>query len=110
MRRLDRYTPEICSRIRQIAEQRKWRAWDQSVQQDEILEDLELTYHLHAAAEATGARAGFPAMPEFPIAFVDSEGILDPAEFVVSFSARHPVTPLWNQSDNGSNQENIFIF
>jgi hypothetical protein len=100
MRRLDRYTPEICSQLRQIAEQRNWRAWDHSVQRDELLEDLELTYHLHVAAEATGKRAGFPAMPEFPIAFVDSEGILDPAGFVRSFFKRHAAAPIWNQSDN----------
>ncbi len=102
MRRLDKYTPDICSQLRQIAEQRNWRAWDGSVQRDELLEDLELTYHLHAAAEATGARAGFPAMPDFPIAFIDSEGVLDPAAFVNTFFARrlHPVP--WNQLDNGS--------
>ena len=86
MRRLDRYTPDICLKLRQIAEQRSWRAWDGSVKHDELLQDLELTYHLHAAAEAAGARAGFPAMPEFPIRLIDSEGMLDPAEFVTSYA------------------------
>jgi hypothetical protein len=89
MRRLDRYTPEICGKLRQIAEQRDWRSWDGSVKQDELLQDLELTYHLHAAAEAAGTRAGFPAMSGFPIHFIDSEGFLDPAEFVRSCAA-HP--------------------
>lgn len=73
-------------KLRQIAEQRNWRAWDRSITQDEVLRDLELTYHLHAAAEAAGARAGFPAMPDFPIKFIDSEGVLDPAEFVTSYT------------------------
>lgn len=85
MRHLDRYTPEICSQLRQLAEQRNWRAWDDAVKRDEILDDLELTYHLHVAAEVTGKRAGLPAMPEFPIRFIDSEGILDPAQFVSKF-------------------------
>lgn len=102
MRRLDQYTPEICCQLRQIAEERNWRAWDKSVQRDELLEDLELTYHLHVAAEAAGARAGFPAMPGFPIAFIDSEGLLDPSAFIKSFRARHPFERPWNQMDNGS--------
>jgi hypothetical protein len=99
---LDRYTPEVCSQLRQIAEQRSWRAWDKTVEQDELLEDLELTYHLHAAAEATGARAGLPAMPNFPIGFIDSEGLLNPAEFIKSFTLRRPLSWAWNQSDNGA--------
>ncbi len=102
MANLDRYTPEICSRLRQIAERRNWRAWDGSIQREEVLEDLELTYHLHAAAEAAGARAGLPAMPKFPIRFIDSEGVLDPAQFVESFRARHEIVKFVNQSDNGS--------
>jgi hypothetical protein len=102
MRYLDRYTSEICSLLRQIAEQRNWRAWDAFVERDELLDDLELTYHLHAAAEATGARAGLPAMPEFPIGFIDSEGLLDPAEFVKSLATRRPLSRAWNQSDNSS--------
>jgi hypothetical protein len=85
---LNRYSPEICAQLRRIAEQREWRAWDKHVQRDEVLEDLELTYHLHIAAEVSGARAGFPAMPTFPVSFIDSEGALDPAEFLRSFKAR----------------------
>ncbi|HZS55143.1 MAG TPA: hypothetical protein VFA65_12115 [Bryobacteraceae bacterium] len=102
MRHLDRYTPEICSQLRQIAEQRSWRTWDKTVEQDELLEDLELTYHLHAAAEAMGARAGLPAMPNFPIGFIDSEGILDPIQFIKSFTLRRPLMRAWNQSDNSA--------
>lgn len=106
MRKLDRYTPEICSQLKQIAEERDWRTWDTSAGQDKLLEDLELTYHLHAAAQAAGARAGLPAMPEFPIGFIDSEGVLDPAEFVRSFTQRIPMRNAWNQSDSGS-QSNV---
>jgi hypothetical protein len=102
MAHLDRYTPEICSQLAQIARRRNWRAWDKSIQSEELLEDLELTYHLHAAAEATGVRAGLPAMPEFPIGFIDSEGVLDPAKFVRSFCARYDLASGWNLSDNGS--------
>ena len=99
---LDRYSPEICAQLRRIAEQRNWRAWDRSLPRDEVLEDLELTYHLHLAAEATGARAGFPAMPAFPIAFIDSEGALDPAEFLKSLKVSQHVSWAWNQSDSAS--------
>ena len=101
MARLDRYTPEICSHLRHIAEQRNWHAWDKSVRSEELLEEVELTYHLHAAAQATGARAGFPAMPDFPIPFIDSEGALDPAKFVTSFYSRRNASIPFNRSDNG---------
>jgi hypothetical protein len=99
---LYRYSPEICAQLRRIAEQREWREWDKSVRGDEVLEDLELTYHLHVAAEANGARAGFPAMPTFPVGFIDSEGALDPVDFLNSFQARQGTPCAWNQSDNGS--------
>ncbi|MBV8896729.1 MAG: hypothetical protein JO051_09470 [Acidobacteriaceae bacterium] len=97
--RLNRYSPEICTQLRKIAEQRDWHAWDRSVRRDELLEDLELTYHLHVAAEATGARAGLPAMPAYPVAFIDSEDVLDPAEFLRSYKARHEMPCAWNESD-----------
>lgn len=100
--RLNRYSPEICAQLRKIAEQRDWHAWDKSVHRDEILEDLELTYHLHFAAEATSVRAGLPTMPAYPIAFIDSEGALDPAEFLRAYKARHATPCLWNESDNGA--------
>ncbi len=87
MRRLDRYTPEICSQLRQIAEHRQWRNWNcADFGQEDVLEELELTYHLHVAAEASGARAGMAPMPTFPINFTDSEGRLDPAEFIKSYA------------------------
>ncbi len=100
MRHLDNYTPDICSQLRHIAERRDWRAWDNPIQRDEVLEDLELTYHLHLAAEAAGVRAGLPAMSEFPIGFFDSEGILDPSAFIHTFNARHSPPRIMNQSDN----------
>lgn len=99
---LDRYSPEICAQLRKVAEQRDWHAWDNSVHRDEILEDLELTYHLHLAAEATSARAGLPAMPTCHVVFIDSEGILDPAAFLRAYKTRHNTPCVWNQSDSGA--------
>jgi hypothetical protein len=102
MTQLDRYTPEICSQLAAIARQRNWRAWDKPIQSEELLEDLELTYHLHAAAEANGVRAGLPSMPDFPIGFIDSEGFLDPAQFVEAVCVRYNIRSLGNQLDSGS--------
>jgi hypothetical protein len=98
---LKRYSPEICAQLRAVAEQRHWHVWDKSAPREEILEEVELTYHLHLAAEAMGARAGFPTMPSFPFRFLDSEGILDPAEFLHAYRDRHSTPWAWNQSDNG---------
>lgn len=84
-----------------MAEQRQWRSWEgQDFGREELLEDLELTYHLHIAAEASGVRAGMAPMPPFPISFTDAEGRLDPAEFL-NFRACGRSSPReWNQSDN----------
>ena len=72
MRHLERYTPEICSQLRQMAERRQWKDWrHRDGSHEELLEDLKLTYHLHIAAQASGARAGMPPMPPFPAGFVD---------------------------------------
>ena len=100
MSQIERYTPEICAQLRQIAESRQWHQWDitQASGQD-LLEDVELTYHLHLAAEASGFRAGMPPMPNFPIRFIYSEDALDPAEFILNYLRRHPPKP-WNRSDN----------
>ena len=100
MRHIDRYTPEICSQLRQMAEQRQWNDWYRpDSRREELLEDLELTCHLHAAAEASGLRAGMAPMPAFPVRLIDSEGVLDPAEFIKTYWRRHsPHT--WNRSDN----------
>lgn len=106
MKRVDRYTPEVCSQLRQIAESRKWRSWNrQEFGSHELLEDLELTYHLHIAAEASGARAGMAPMPPFPMGFTDSEGSLDPLEFINSYLRnRSSLSPL-NQTDNPGRTE-----
>ncbi len=102
---LERYTPEICSHLQQMAEHRQWKDWHLlDSANEELLEDLELTYHLHVAAEATGMRAGMPPMPLFPPRFIDSEGLLDPVEFVNVYRRRHS-HGAWNQSDNGGNPE-----
>lgn len=96
---LDRYTPEICSQLRQMAEGRQWRSWNvQTAAREDLLEDLELTYHLHVAAEVSGSRAGLPPMPPLPFRLIDSEGLLDPAAFV-RMHARHSPRR-WNQMDN----------
>lgn len=101
MRAVDRYTPEICSKLRQIAEHRQWRNWScQDFEREDLLEELELTYHLHLAAEASGARAGMAPMPTFPINFTDSEGHLDPAEFIRSYPRSRNPQRTWNRSDN----------
>lgn len=92
MSRLDRYTPEICSQLKTIAEKRDWRNWDRSVHWENLMEDLELTYHLHVAAAVSGTRAGLPQMPN---SLIDSEGLLDPAEFLRGyFNGRHRMTLL----------------
>lgn len=99
---LERYTPEICSHLRHMAETRQWKDWHVvDSAHEELLEDLELTYHLHVAAEATGVRKGMPPMPPFPARVIDSEGLLDPAEFIRGYQARHSHRA-WNQSDNGA--------
>jgi hypothetical protein len=100
MSHLERYTPEICSQLRQLAESRQWQPWGPSnAQREDLLEDVELTYHLHLAAEASGTRAGMPPMPAFPLSFSDPEGSLDPAQFILHYMRRHPPFP-WHQSDN----------
>lgn len=97
---LERYTPEICFQLRQIAESRQWRQWDPSNSpSDDLLEDVELTYHLHLAAEASGARSGMPPMSNFPVKFKFATDSLDPAEFILSYLRRYPSRP-WNRSDN----------
>lgn len=99
MSQLELYTPEICSELRRLAETRQWHPWDPSkAPPEDLLEDVELTYHLHLAAEANGARAGMPPMPAFPLSFRYSEGSLDPGEFILAYLSRHPRQ--WNQSDN----------
>lgn len=86
-RHLERYTPEVCSQLRQLAERRQWRDWRRAdFRREELLEDLELTYHLHVAAEITGARKGMPAMPRSAVRFIDSEGVLDPVRFLKNHS------------------------
>lgn len=106
MRHLDRYTPEICSQLRQIAEHRQWRSWDRrDFGREELLEDLELTYHLHIAAEAIGRRAGMAPMPPFPIGFSDTEGCLDPSVFIKFYSPGRVSHREWNQSDNAPRTE-----
>lgn len=100
MSHLELYTPEICSQLRQLAECRQWQPWDPNkAQREDILEDVELTYHLHLAAEANGARAGMPPMSAFPLSFSYCEGSLDPAEFIAQYRRRHP-PGAWNQLDN----------
>ena len=97
---LELYTPEICSQLRQLAESRQWQPWEPGeARRDALLEDVELTYHLHLAAEACGTRAGMPPMPAFPINFRYTEGASDPAEFILKYLRRHPPLP-WNQSDS----------
>ncbi len=103
---LERYTPEVCSHLRQIAERRNWNDWQRpGSEREELLEEMELTYHLHVAAEATGARRGMPPMPPFPFCFIDSEGILDPVEFLRAYKRRHGSPGGWNHSDNAGNHE-----
>jgi hypothetical protein len=100
MSHLERYTPEICSQLRQLAESRQWHQWDTTkAPGEDLLEDVELTYHLHLAAEASGTRAGMPPMPKFPIRFIYSGDSLDPAEFILNYLRRYPPPP-WNRSDN----------
>lgn len=102
-RYLERYTPEVCSRLRQIAERREWRDWKQTgTKREDLLEEMELTYHLHRAAEAVGKRNGLPPMPLFPIRFIDSEGLLDPVEFINEYHRRHHSPGAWNQMDNAA--------
>lgn len=101
-RHLERYTPEVCSQLRQLAERRHWNDWHRTDSRgEELLEDLELTYHLHVAAEVTGARKGMPPMPSFPVRLIDSEGVLDPVEFIRG-QLRHNSPRTWNQSDNAA--------
>lgn len=105
MRHLERYTPEVCSQLRQIAEHRQWKDWYQrDFQREELLEDMELTYHLHVAAEVNGARKGMPPMPSCPVRFIDSEGLLDPVEFLNAYKQQRHM-PEWNQSDNAIHRE-----
>jgi|GEM_PF-2714107 len=86
-----------------MAEQRQWRSWEgRDFGREELLEDLELTYHLHIAAEASGARAGMAPMPAFPIGFTDADGRLDPAEFLKFHAGGRSSRLEWNQSDNGA--------
>jgi hypothetical protein len=83
MRHLERYTPEICSQLRQIAESRDWKSWhQQDAVREDLLQDLELSYHLHLAADVSGTRAGMPPMPPFPLCFADPTRVLDPEEFI----------------------------
>jgi hypothetical protein len=87
MKHLELYTPDICSQLRQIAEVRQWRDWRRHTHEREAIEkDIELTYHLHAAAEASGARKGMPPMPPCPI-HIHSDHSLDPAEFIAGYRA-----------------------
>ena len=81
---LDRYTPEICSRLRQIAETRDWENWRELGPEDVRIE-VELTYHLHVAADASGTRCGMPPMPPCPlrVPFEDP----DPARFLEMYSS-----------------------
>ena len=97
---LERYTPHICSQLRQLAESRQWHLWDTTKPPStEFQEDVQLTYHLHLAADASGSRAGMPPMPRFPIRLHLSADLLDPAEFIRHYLSRHPPAP-WNHSDN----------
>ncbi len=99
---LERYTPEICSQLRHMAEQRQWTNWQRpDSRHEELLEDLELTYHLHIAAEAAGARKGMPPMPPFPARLIDSEGLLDPVDFL-NGRMRDNSPRAWNHSDNAA--------
>jgi hypothetical protein len=95
MTNLDRYTPEICATLRHIAEHHSWAKWapqpqklcapKQNTQRETVLRELELTYHLHVAADAAGLRAGLPPMPPFPVSFADPDGLLDPGKFIEAF-------------------------
>lgn len=106
---LERYTPEICAQLRHFAEMRQWHRWDATHVQggalsndrlrSDVLEDVELTYHLHLAAEASGMRAGMPAMPPLPLKINLGEKSLDPAEFILNYRRRHSPWQ-WNQLDN----------
>ena len=102
---LERYTPEICSQLRQFAETRQWHQWNpnkikpEELAKQDLREEVELTYHLHLAAEATGARAGMPPMSAFPAKFRYSGPPPHPREFILHYLARHPHGPV-NQSDN----------
>src|SRR5690242_1375045 len=83
MEHLERYTPEICSQLRQIAESRDWKNWhQQTAEREDLLQDIELSYHLHVAADAIGAREGLPPMPPFPLCFADPSSFCDPEEFI----------------------------
>ena len=90
MKHLDRYTPDICARLREIAEDRHWRSWrNPELHQEDIAEEIELTYHLHLAAEVSGQRAGMPSMSPCPIRVPQGEEPPDPAEFVECYRVRH---------------------
>lgn len=83
-----------------MAENRQWTDWHLlDSAQEELVEDLALTYHLHIAAEATAARTGMPPMPPFPGEFIASDGLLDPAEFIRICQVRRSHRE-WNESDN----------
>ena len=102
MSHLERYTPEICSQLRQIAESRQWHPWNLTAPPSaELNEDLLLTYHLHLAAEAAGVRAGLPPMPRFPIRCSFAEHAPDPAEFILLCLRRNPPAP-WNRMDSSA--------
>ena len=87
MTNFDRYTPEICSKLRQIAEARDWKNW-RELGPDDIRMEMELTYHLHLAADASGNRSGMPPMPPYPLRLPSDNP--DPAQFLeMYFSGSH---------------------
>lgn len=102
MGHLDRYTNEICSELRDIAEFHCWSQWDANTSWcEDVLEDLELTYHLHFAADMAGRRAGWRPMPRLPLRFIEADSVLDPRRFLDGYKRRHTPAPLlFNQSDN----------
>jgi hypothetical protein len=89
MNHLDLYTPDICRQLQEIAETHQWGSWRQNeMLRDDLLEEIELTCHLHTAADVTGLRAGRPPLPPCPLR-LPSDFCLDPASFVATYSFRH---------------------
>ena len=85
MNYLDRYTTEICSKLKQIAEGRDWKNW-RELKPEDIRVEIELTYHLHAAADAVGTRSGMPPMPPCPLRLPLEHP--DPATFLETYSSQ----------------------
>ena len=83
------YTPEICEMLRRMAEERQWNSWRPGGCPPEILEEeVELTYHLHIAADAQGRRAGLPPLPKCPVTVRLHQKAPDPVEFVRWYHGR----------------------